>query len=125
MHALLKKSGTCFISKTTFFNFKRFNNFNVFNYTKKKLREEKYSYQEIQTIVEKLISQEHRNIHSLPAEFHKFSEDLIFLEKPVEPEQYECCGNGCCPCIWDKYDNKVGKFKNVIDMLYDKINDEN
>lgn len=22
---------------------------------------------------------------------------------PVEPEPWECCGNGCDPCVYDRY----------------------
>jgi len=120
----MKNSGFCITSKNSSTHFSMFNKINLFYYTKKKFRGEKYSYEEIQSIIDKLINQEHRNIQSLPFEFHKFSEDLIYLEKPVEPEQYECCGNGCRPCVWDKYDSKVQKLKDVIEMLYDKTNNE-
>jgi hypothetical protein len=25
------------------------------------------------------------------------------LDKPTPPEDYECCDNGCSPCVWDTY----------------------
>ncbi|MCW9051297.1 MAG: oxidoreductase-like domain-containing protein [Motiliproteus sp.] len=25
------------------------------------------------------------------------------LEKPTRPEDWECCGGGCSPCVWDNY----------------------
>lgn len=24
-------------------------------------------------------------------------------ERPVPPEDYECCESGCDPCVWDTY----------------------
>ncbi len=24
-------------------------------------------------------------------------------EKPSPPEDWECCGGGCSPCVWDHY----------------------
>ncbi|PID42298.1 MAG: hypothetical protein CSB48_10975 [Proteobacteria bacterium] len=24
-------------------------------------------------------------------------------EKPTPPEEWECCGGGCTPCVWDRY----------------------
>jgi len=23
--------------------------------------------------------------------------------KPSKPENDDCCGGGCCPCVWDTY----------------------
>lgn len=25
----------------------------------------------------------------------------ILLEKPDTPADDDCCGGGCCPCVWD------------------------
>lgn len=25
------------------------------------------------------------------------------LEKPTPPEDWECCGSECSPCVWDTY----------------------
>jgi hypothetical protein len=28
-------------------------------------------------------------------------------EKPTPPEDWECCGGGCTPCVWDNYYDKL------------------
>ncbi len=25
------------------------------------------------------------------------------LSKPIKPENDDCCGGGCYPCVWDTY----------------------
>ena len=122
MLSYLRKNCKNISHKDSFINLKRFNKYKIVNYTMTKLKEEKYSYQQIKEILSKLLDQDHRCIQTLPTEFHQYSDSLIFLEKPVEPDPYECCGKGCNPCIWDRYDVKVRDFQNVIDMLYDKLN---
>lgn len=27
--------------------------------------------------------------------------------KPIKPENDDCCGGGCCPCVWDTYFNAL------------------
>jgi hypothetical protein len=124
MLAFSKKSSQYIYLRNSSNILMRFIKFKLANYTKTKLKREKYSYEQIQEFVKNLMDDEHRNIQNLPTEFHKYYDNLIFLEKPVEPESYECCGKGCCPCIWDKYDNKVKEYQNLIDMLYEEINYE-
>ena len=29
------------------------------------------------------------------------------LSKPVKPDNDDCCGGGCCPCVWDVYFNQL------------------
>lgn len=31
----------------------------------------------------------------------------INSEKPAPPEEWECCGSGCSPCVWDNYYNEL------------------
>ncbi|MGI1671420.1 MAG: oxidoreductase-like domain-containing protein [Neptuniibacter sp.] len=33
------------------------------------------------------------------------------LEKPKPPGEYECCENGCSPCVWDFYYEKLDEWK--------------
>ena len=40
---------------------------------------------------------------------------------PEEPDSKECCGEGCNPCIFDSYDEKIEKRKDLIDELFEKI----
>ncbi len=33
------------------------------------------------------------------------------LEKPLPPEDYECCDNGCEPCVWDTYYQELQQWQ--------------
>ncbi len=33
------------------------------------------------------------------------------LEKPEPPGAYDCCENGCSPCVWDVYSDKLTEWK--------------
>ncbi|WP_421864685.1 oxidoreductase-like domain-containing protein [Motiliproteus sp.] len=39
------------------------------------------------------------------------------LEKPVRPKGHECCGGGCCPCIWDHYYDALGRWEEQQEKL--------
>jgi len=91
MLALLKKSNLVYV-RNNYNLMKIFNKVQLVNYTKTKMKKEIYSYKQIEEIVGNLMEEEHRNIQNLPEEFQKYSENLIYIEKPVEPEAYECCG---------------------------------
>jgi hypothetical protein len=98
---------------------------NTFNYSRPNIeKKEKFSYHQIERIINNLLSQEFRHIEKLPVEFHDHGNLLITLEKPTEPEEYECCGKGCNPCVWDRYDTKVKDFENTIEFLYNKLNED-
>ena len=43
--------------------------------------------------------------------------------EPREPQEEECCGNGCSPCVWDTYYDKVGKWQDKKVELEEQIND--
>eukprot|EP01017_Pseudomicrothorax_dubius_P037927 TRINITY_DN5619_c0_g1_i4.p1 TRINITY_DN5619_c0_g1~~TRINITY_DN5619_c0_g1_i4.p1 ORF type:complete len:134 (+),score=21.43 TRINITY_DN5619_c0_g1_i4:131-532(+) len=32
-------------------------------------------------------------------------------EMPEKPEEYECCGNGCQLCVWDRYAQEMEHYK--------------
>lgn len=36
------------------------------------------------------------------------------LVKPVEPDPYECCGDGCKICVWDVYYEEKRKYDTQI-----------
>ena len=37
--------------------------------------------------------------------------------RPREPDDSECCGDGCDPCVWDTYDLRFEKFKDQRNEL--------
>jgi hypothetical protein len=43
------------------------------------------------------------------------------LEKPISPEDDDCCGGGACnPCVWDRYYADLQKWR----IAQAKLNDE-
>ncbi len=41
------------------------------------------------------------------------------LKKPERPKGHECCGGGCCPCIWDHYYAALGRWEEQQEGLPD------
>jgi hypothetical protein len=35
-------------------------------------------------------------------------------EPPKEPHPDECCGRGCCPCVFDYYQNALERWKAAV-----------
>jgi hypothetical protein len=35
-------------------------------------------------------------------------------EPPQEPHPDECCGRGCCPCVFDYYQNALERWKAAV-----------
>ena len=33
------------------------------------------------------------------------------LEKPLPPEDYECCESACEPCVWDTYYEELREWQ--------------
>lgn len=33
---------------------------------------------------------------------------------PVEPGPWECCGNGCDPCVYDRYWEELARYENAL-----------
>jgi hypothetical protein len=40
---------------------------------------------------------------------------------PKEPDSDECCGDGCKPCVYDSYEEKIEKRKILIEQLFRDI----
>ncbi|MGI9273584.1 MAG: oxidoreductase-like domain-containing protein [Endozoicomonas sp.] len=32
------------------------------------------------------------------------------IEKPERPADDECCGGGCSPCVWDRYNDQLSRW---------------
>ncbi len=62
-------------------------------------------------------------LDGLPIEFQKNSEILYKIpDKPSEPEESECCGTGCKPCVMDIYEEKLNDYEDKINDLYEAVN---
>lgn len=35
-------------------------------------------------------------------------------DPPIRPEPYECCNRGCCPCIFDYYEDALARWKALV-----------
>lgn len=42
-------------------------------------------------------------------------------EKPIPPKPWECCGGGCCPCVWDTYYDELDQWNRDHGIEQDKI----
>jgi len=36
-------------------------------------------------------------------------------EKPRQPEDWECCGSGCSPCVWDHYYEELEAWRQSLE----------
>ena len=36
---------------------------------------------------------------------------------PTRPEEWECCGRGCCPCILDYYEDALARWEAAVRKL--------
>jgi hypothetical protein len=34
--------------------------------------------------------------------------------RPIEPQPYECCNRGCCPCIMDYYADALDRWHAAV-----------
>jgi hypothetical protein len=118
---IVSKSNSIFNNEIFFEKKNRFYMFNKYSHVRER-KKEKYSKDEITQIINKLLDEDYRNFNLMPEEFHKYSDILITLEKPVEPEEYECCGKGCNPCTWDRYDKKVRNVEDLINKIFEEVN---
>ena len=48
-----------------------------------------------------------------------FNEDISFSlpEPPEKPEDRDCCGNGCTPCVFDIYEEEVCKWRKECERI--------
>lgn len=47
------------------------------------------------------------------------------IDKPERPNGDECCGGGCCPCIWDTYYEILGQWEEQEGLYRKSEKDEN
>jgi hypothetical protein len=61
----------------------------------------------------------------LPEEFHNAKVKIRIPVRPIELELEECCGTGCRPCVFDKYEMKIEQYEEDIDNLIEVIYKDN
>jgi hypothetical protein len=47
------------------------------------------------------------------------------IEKPVEPNPNECCGNGCKDCVWESYYDKLVLYEEQQEKLQQQKQNKN
>ena len=43
--------------------------------------------------------------------------DECFPEPPQEPQDSDCCGTGCSPCVFDIYEQELKLWKNECERI--------
>ncbi len=84
----------------------------------------KYRKNEIKSILKSLKLKE-TNFEDLPDDFknEKINDMLSNIpNEPKEPDQTECCGSGCRPCVFDLYEEKLNEYEDFINNIYEDIN---
>lgn len=77
---------------------------------------------DLEEMIEDLLTGK-KDLKDLPVEVKKYDKDIQNLpNKPKRPEDWECCGTGCCPCIWDIYDRDLEVHTRAVDVICEKIN---
>jgi hypothetical protein len=111
------------------FRFQSIKIVNIFKYkysdTNSKMKfKEKYSMDDIINIIDDFHKMKIA-FDQLPLEFQKLEDKIIKLPaKPKEPQDYECCGSGCRPCVWDVYEKKKEIYDEGINEIYNKLNQD-
>jgi hypothetical protein len=63
-----------------------------------------------------------KTLSDLPDDLLKFSDEITRLpRKPKKPADWECCGSGCCPCIWDSYDRDLEIHERSVQACAEKM----
>ena len=89
-----------------------------------KEKENLYSLDEVETILRKYLSSIYRDVNNLPEVFREYDNLLLNLQEPQEPDEYACCGKGCSPCIWDKYDRNLNIFNEIVHHIFINLNNK-
>ena len=86
------------------------------------MNNDKYTYEQVKLIID-LYNESDHDINTLPNDF-KTNKEIMneIIYKPREPLNDECCGSGCIPCVYDIYQEKMDRYKESIDIIYDIIN---
>lgn len=82
-----------------------------------------FDKKEIKALIEKLNAGD-LLFDQLPNIFIKNKDKFKIPIKPIEPEDEECCGSGCTPCVFDTYTDKLEKYEDEIENISNIINEK-
>jgi hypothetical protein len=46
---------------------------------------------------------------------------IVQLEEPSRPADDDCCGGGCCPCVWDVFFAKRQAWEDQQRLLAENV----
>jgi hypothetical protein len=76
---------------------------------------------DLESIIEDLLEGK-KSLADVPEAVLKYTDEINKLpERPRRPENWECCGSGCCPCIWDIYDRDLEIHERSVQTLCEKV----
>src|SRR5690242_11999209 len=82
------------------------------------------SFENLEDLIDELISGK-KSLKDLPENFGKYETEIGSLPKvPRKPGEFECCGSGCEPCVWDTYNRDLERRQRAMEDLCEKITDE-
>jgi hypothetical protein len=83
--------------------------------------ESKCDYDDLENLIEDLLNGK-KSLSELPENVLKYSDEINRLPtRPRKPENWECCGSGCCPCVWDIYDRDLEIHERSVQALCEKV----
>ena len=75
----------------------------------------------LEYLIEELINGK-ISLIDVPDDIKCVSTEILKIPKaPRKPENWECCGSGCCPCVWDIYDRDMEIHERAVNEIFDKI----
>jgi hypothetical protein len=82
---------------------------------------ENIQLEDIEKIIDDLL-QDKITLNQIPLKIQKYSEEIKKLPPfPSKPNNEDCCGSGCSPCIWDIYDMNEESYRDALAKLSQKI----
>jgi hypothetical protein len=79
-----------------------------------------HNLEDLELLLEDLISGT-KTLNDLPEGILQYSDEIAKIpQKPRKPEDWECCGTGCCPCIWDIYARDLEIHERSVQALCEK-----
>lgn len=100
------------------------NRFSCNTFSTEESSDEVFTLEELEDIIEDLISGK-KSLSDVSSEIKHYSPEINKIPKiPRKPEEWECCGTGCSPCIWDTYDRDLEIHQRAVERLCTKISND-